>query len=119
MATTEKTTLTLSSQTKINNNTSGSLMETTSTTAPNQQVAASGPDCERVNTILDQIIVGQDPNEEDEEYFINHAEDCSPCFDSIDKQQVFVGFISEKVGRKGAPSSLPHTIMARVQAEMA
>ncbi|QNP53852.1 hypothetical protein [Hymenobacter qilianensis] len=94
-------------------------METTSTTAPNQQVAASGPDCERVNTILDQIIVGQDPNEEDEEYFIHHAEDCSPCFDSIDKQQVFVGFLNEKVGRKGAPSSLPHTIMARVQAEMA
>ena len=119
MATNKKTTLTLSSQTKINNYTSGSLMETTSTTAPNQQVAASGPDCERVNTILDQIIVGQDPNEEDEEYFINHAEDCSPCFDSIDKQQVFVGFINEKVGRKGAPSSLPHTIMARVQAEMA
>ncbi len=119
MATTKKTTLMLSSQTKINTNPFGSLMETTSTTAPNQQDAATGPDCERVNTILDQIIVGQDPTAEDEEYFIHHAEDCSPCFDSIDKQHVFVDFINEKVARKGAPASLPQTIMQRVQAEMA
>ncbi len=119
MATTKQTTLTLSSPTKINNSFSPSLMESTSTTAPNQQAAATGPDCERVNTILDQIIVGQDPNEEDEEYFIHHAHDCSPCFDSIDKQHVFVDFLNEKVARKGAPASLPQTIMARLQAEMA
>lgn len=119
MATTTKTKLMLSSQTKTNNNFSGSLMDSTSTTASNQTAAATGPDCERVNTILDQIIVGQDPNEEDEQYFINHAEDCSPCFDSIDKQHIFVDFLNEKVGRKGAPASLPQTIMARVQAEMA
>lgn len=90
---------------------------------PNQQgpaaanPAAAGADCERVNTILDQIIVGQDPTIEDEEYFVSHAEDCSPCFDSLDKQRVFIDFVNQYVGRKGVPAGLTANIMARVQAE--
>ncbi|WP_460623029.1 hypothetical protein [Hymenobacter tenuis] len=72
-----------------------------------------------MNTILDQIIVGQEPTAEDEDYFIHHAEDCSPCFDSIDKQQIFIDFLTQHVGRKGAPSSLSNAILAKVQAEMA
>ncbi|UYZ58874.1 hypothetical protein [Hymenobacter latericus] len=88
---------------------------------PNQLGAAAatatGADCERVNTILDQIIVGQEPNVEDEEYFVNHAEDCSPCFDSIDKQRVFVDFLNQYVGRKGVPAGLSANILARVQSE--
>lgn len=84
-----------------------------------QSTVADGPDCERVSTILDQIIIGNDPNQEDEEYFINHAEDCSPCFDSIDKQRIFIDFLAQHVGRKGAPSSLPEAIMNRLQAKMA
>lgn len=95
-------------------------METTSTKQTNQSSApATSPDCERVNTILDQIIVGHEPTAEDEEYFVNHAEDCSPCFDSLDKQQIFIDFLAQHVGRKGAPSSLSNAILARVQAEMA
>ena len=95
-------------------------MERTSTTSINQRGAATtGPDCERVNTILDQLIVGQDPTAEDEDYFINHAEDCSPCFDSIEKQNIFIDFLAQHVGRKGAPAKLSQTILAKVQAEMA
>ena len=94
-------------------------MKATSTTPTNQTAAVTGPDCERVTTILDQIIVGQAPSEEDEDYFINHAEDCSPCFDSIDKQRIFVGFLSQYVSRKGAPNALPASIMARLKTEMA
>ncbi|MBC6990894.1 MULTISPECIES: hypothetical protein [Hymenobacter] len=94
-------------------------MKPTSTTTNQQAVDTNGPDCERVNTILDQIIVGQDPTLEDEEYFVNHAEDCSPCFDSLDKQRVFVDFINQRIGRKGAPESLSQNILARVQTEMA
>ncbi|GAA4014866.1 hypothetical protein GCM10022408_30150 [Hymenobacter fastidiosus] len=95
-------------------------MENTATTPTNQNVSSpEGADCERVNTILDQIIVGQVPSAEDEVYFIDHAKDCSPCFDSIDKQRIFVDFLVQKVGRKGVPSALPQTILARVQAEMA
>ncbi|MCB2407043.1 hypothetical protein [Hymenobacter lucidus] len=96
-------------------------MENTATTSTNQHASSQmeGADCERVNTILDQIIVGQEPSVEDEEYFVNHAEDCSPCFDSIGKQQIFIDFLAQHVGRKGAPSALPQTILARLQAEMA
>ncbi|WP_345116559.1 hypothetical protein [Hymenobacter algoricola] len=95
-------------------------MENTATTSTNQNAPSpEGADCERVNTILDQIIVGQEPSAEDESYFASHAEDCSPCFDSIDKQRIFVDFLSQKVGRKGAPAALPQTILARLQAEMA
>ncbi|RYU84405.1 hypothetical protein [Hymenobacter persicinus] len=95
-------------------------MENTATTSTNQQASSpEGADCERVNTILDQIIVGHEPSADDETYFIDHAQDCSPCFDSIDKQRIFVDFLSQKVGRKGVPSALSQTILARVQAEMA
>ncbi|MFD2787736.1 hypothetical protein [Hymenobacter rubripertinctus] len=95
-------------------------MERTSTKPINQNgTSLDGPDCERVNTILDQIIVGQDPTAEDEDYFINHAEDCSPCFDSLDKQNVFIGFLAQHVGRKGAPAKLSQTILAKLQTEMA
>ncbi|MBC6612066.1 hypothetical protein H8B15_14145 [Hymenobacter sp. BT507] len=94
-------------------------MKPTATPLVSQATATDGPDCERVNTILDQIIVGNDPTLEDEEYFISHAEDCSPCFDSIDKQHIFIDFLAQHVGRKGAPSSLPETIMNRLQVKMA
>ena len=95
-------------------------MKPTSTPSTNQRAASSdGPDCERVNTILDQLIVGQDPSMEDEEYFINYAEDCSPCFDSIEKQHIFIDFLAQHVGRKNVPSALPQTILQRLQVEMA
>ncbi|NVO83798.1 hypothetical protein [Hymenobacter terrestris] len=96
-------------------------MEPTSTSSTKQATTAlsDGPDCDRVNTILDQIIVGQDPSAEDEDYFVSHAEDCSPCFDSLEKQQVFIDFLTEKVVRKGAPAALSQRILAQLQREMA
>ena len=101
------------------NNLFGTVMKPTATPSASQATVTDGPDCERVNTILDQIIVGNDPSLEDEEYFISHAEDCSPCFDSIDKQHIFIDFLTQHVGRKGAPSSLPEAIMNRLQVKMA
>ena len=110
-------------KTKTNNrNAFHFIMEKTSTTqipSPTQQASPPAADCERVNTILDQLVVGQQPTVEDEEYIVDHADDCSPCFDSIDKQRAFIGFLMSHVGRKGAPNSLPHTILSRLQTEMA
>lgn len=79
----------------------------------------NGADCERVNIVLDQLLEGRVLAEEDEDYLINHADDCSPCFEDIKKQQVFVAFLKQKVSHKAAPSTLPHAIMARLHAEMA
>ena len=98
-------------------------MEATATTtnlsAPLASPLANGPDCDRVNIVLDQLLDGRVLTEEDEDYLIHHGEDCSPCFDDIKKQQFFIGFLKQKVSHRPAPSSLPHAIMARLHAEMA
>ena len=98
-------------------------MEATATTtnlsAPLVSPLANGPDCDRVNIVLDQLLDGRVLTEEDEDYLIHHGDDCSPCFEDIKKQQFFVNFLNQKVGRQAAPSGLPHAIMARLHAEMA
>ena len=98
-------------------------MEATATTtnllAPLAATPDNGADCDRVNIVLDQLLEGRMLAEEDEDYLINHADDCSPCFEDIKKQQVFVSFLKQKVNSKPAPSSLPHAIMARLHAEIA
>ena len=79
----------------------------------------NGPDCERVNTVLDQLIEGQSVTAADEDYFYDHATDCSPCFDDIKKQKVFIGFLNQRVSRRPIPASLHQAILARVSVEMA
>ena len=80
---------------------------------------ANAPDCDRVNIVLDQLLEGRVLREEDEDYLIHHGEDCSPCFEDIKKQQVFIGFLNEKVVRRTVPLALSHAIMARLHAEIA
>jgi len=98
-------------------------MEATATTtnlsAPLVSPLANGPDCDRVNIVLDQLLDGRVLTEEDEDYLIHHGDDCSPCFDDIKKQQFFVSFLKQKVSRQTAPSGLPHAIIARLHAEIA
>lgn len=94
---------------------------TTTNTSASSLIASplSAPDCDRVNIVLDQLLEGRSLTEDDEDYLLNHGEDCSPCFDSIKRQQAFVSFLNQKVSRHAAPTSLPHAIMARLQAELA
>ena len=93
----------------------------TNTSAPLATASplASIPDCDRVNIVLDQLLEGRHLSHEDEEYLVLHGEDCSPCFDDLKKQQLFVGFLMDKIGRRPAPVELPQSIMARLHAEMA
>lgn len=91
----------------------------TNTSAPVTIIPDNGPDCERVNTVLDQIIEGQPVTMEDEDYLYDHATDCSPCFDDIKKQHIFIGFLNQRVSRRPSPSTLQQAILARVGAEMA
>jgi hypothetical protein len=91
----------------------------TNTSAPIALSPDNGPDCERVNTVLDQFIEGQPVTMEDEDYLYDHATDCSPCFDSIDKQRVFVNFLNQRVSRQPIPASLHDAILARVGATTA
>ena len=92
----------------------------TNTSAPVAPASPdSGTDCERVNTVLDQLIEGHDVTEADGDYLYDHATDCSPCFDDIKKQQVFIGFLNQRVLRQPIPASLHQSILARVGAEVA
>ena len=88
----------------------------TNTSAP---ILADGPDCERVNTVLDQLIEGQPLTAEEEDYLYDHATDCSPCFDDLDKQRVFIGFLNQRVTRQPIPVALHDAILARVGVQMA
>ena len=91
----------------------------TNTSAPVAISLDNGPDCERVNNVLDQFIEGQPVSEEDEDYLYDHATDCSPCFEDIAKQKVFIGFLNQRVSRQPIPASLHQSILARVGAEVA
>ncbi|OGX86217.1 hypothetical protein BEN47_01270 [Hymenobacter lapidarius] len=91
----------------------------TNTSAPVAIAPDNGPDCERVNTVLDQLIEGQPVTAEDEDYLYDHASDCSPCFDDIKKQQIFIGFLNQRVSRRPSPLSLHDSILAHVGAQMA
>ena len=93
--------------------------KSTNSSAPIALPPDNGPDCERVNTVLDQLIEGHAVSEEDEEYLYDHATDCSPCFDDIKKQRVFVDFLNQRVSRQPIPTSLHDAILARVRTEMA
>jgi len=87
--------------------------------APIATATDNGPDCERVNTVLDQLIEGQPVTAEDEDYLYNHGTDCSPCFDDIKKQHIFIGFLKQGVSRRPTPARLQEVILARVGAEIA
>ena len=91
----------------------------TNPSAPVVSTPDNGPDCERVNTVLDQFIEGQAVTAEDEDYLFHHATDCSPCFDDIKKQQFFIGFLNQRVSRRPIPATLHAAILARVGAELA
>ncbi len=91
----------------------------TTISAPIAVSSVNGPDCERVNTVLDHLIEGQPVTAEDEDYLYDHATDCSPCFDDLEKQRVFIGFLNQRVSRRPIPTTLRDAIMARVRVEMA
>jgi len=101
-----------------------SIMEQAATKQTNMSAPVAfspdnGPDCDRVNTVLDQITEGQPVSMEDEDYLYDHATDCSPCFDDIKKQHVFVDFLNQRVSRRPLPTNLHEVILARVRTEIA
>lgn len=96
-----------------------SIATTTNTSALLASPLAAAPDCERVNIVLDQLLEGRSLTEDEEDYLLSYGDDCSPCFDSIKRQQAFVQFLNQKVARQQAPTSLPQAILARLHAELA
>ena len=92
---------------------------TTSTNPAMQPMAlAFGPetDCQHVNELVDHLAEGLPLTAADEEYLLDHRGDCSPCFDDIRKQHIFVEFVNARVARRVSPSALHGNILAQVLA---
>ena len=77
---------------------------------------AHEPDCEHVNDLVDQLAEGSPLTAADEDYLLNHHDDCSPCFDDIRKQHIFVSFLTDRVARRQSPTALHTTILSQVLA---
>ncbi len=73
-------------------------------------------DCDKIATVLDKVEVG-DASPEEVDYLLDHAQDCSPCFSSIDKQRLFISFVQGNVRQKGVPASLASAIRASIEHE--
>lgn len=80
--------------------------------------AATADDCEKVASVLDKVAAG-DASPEEVEYLLASAEDCSPCFDSIEKQRLFVSFLKGNLRQHGVPADLAAAIRQRIQQEEA
>lgn len=80
--------------------------------------ATTADDCEKVASVLDKVATG-DASPEEVEYLLASAEDCSPCFDSIEKQRLFVSFLKGNLRQHGVPADLAAAIRQRIQQEEA
>ena len=70
-------------------------------------------ECDKVMEILDRMIEGYASYEE-EVFFGNHAEDCSPCFQDLERQRLFIEFLNTTIKHKGVPDSLITSIKSSI-----
>jgi len=77
---------------------------------------AHEPDCEHVNDLVNQLAEGSPLTAADEDYLLDYHDDCSPCFDDIRKQRIFVSFLTDRVARRQSPTALHATILSQVLA---
>ena len=75
-------------------------------------------DCEKVASVLDKVEAG-DATSAEVNYLIDHAQGCSPCFQSIDKQRLFIAFLQGSLRQKGVPTELANAIRATIEREVA
>ncbi len=85
--------------------------------APLQADLQSATDCDKIATVLDKIETGEATPAE-LEYLIDNAQDCSPCFSSIEKQRLFIAFVQGNVRQKGVPAALAVTIRQSIAQEV-
>ncbi|MDX5348227.1 MAG: hypothetical protein LPJ89_07620 [Hymenobacteraceae bacterium] len=71
-------------------------------------------DCTRVGKILD-MIVDSEASETDQQFFYKHLEECVPCFETHQKQQLLKGLVQGKVKRKAVPAGLIDSIKAKIR----
>ena len=87
-------------------------METTATELT--EVKSANTDCEKVINIL-EMIIDDEANPEEQQYFYNHLEECSSCFEAHKHQKMLKSFLKMNVKSKDVPDSLISTIKKIVQ----
>jgi predicted anti-sigma-YlaC factor YlaD len=70
-------------------------------------------DCEKVQGVFEKWLEGV-ATTEDEAFLAERVDECSPCFESIDKQQLFVKFLNSSLRRPGIPANLADTIKSKI-----
>lgn len=71
------------------------------------------PDCEKVKGVFEKWLEGA-ATKEDEDFLAEQSDECSPCFESVDKQRVFVQFLQASLRQPGTPASLADTIKSKI-----
>ncbi len=71
------------------------------------------PDCEKVQGVFEKWLEGI-ATAEDEAFLAEQADECSPCFDSVDKQRLFVQFLNASLRRPGMPANLAESIKSKI-----
>ena len=95
----------------------GSARASTRQAAPLMASPQPEADCDKIASVLEKVEVGEaTPAEVD--YLIDHAQDCSPCFSSIDKQRLFIAFVQGNVRQKGVPAALAASIRQSIAQEV-
>jgi anti-sigma factor (TIGR02949 family) len=91
-------------------------MKTTATPL-NQTATEVGvkPDCEKVVSLLDQIVDGE-ASESDKTYFFTHVETCKSCFEAHQKHQRLKEVLQENIKRKAVPANLLSSIKSVIKA---
>ncbi|MBA9078829.1 hypothetical protein [Rufibacter quisquiliarum] len=71
------------------------------------------PDCEKVKGVFEKWLEGA-ATKEDEAFLAEQADECSPCFESIEKQQEFITFLKSALRRPGTPADLVNSIKSKI-----
>ena len=89
------------------------------TTMTDELMGANAPeeshesDCEKVQGVFEKWLEGV-ATQEDEAFLAERADECSPCFESVDKQRLFVKFLNTSLRRPGIPANLADTIKSKI-----
>ena len=100
----------------MNTNDRGVARSQATAAAPLPAAPEAETDCDKIAEVLDRVETGE-VSAEEVDYLLDHAQDCSPCFSSIDKQRLFIAFVQGSVRLKGVPAELANAIRASIEHE--
>ncbi len=62
-----------------------------------------------------QIILDGEASEEEQQYFLNHVEECAPCYQYYNLEKTIRLVLKQKIEKKPIPEDLIESIKAKIQ----